>query len=262
MLFEVNLYLDGDSMEGFKIPKTIHYCWFGKGEKPKIVKKCIESWKSNLNNYEIIEWNEENFDINSNVFIRQAYDNGKYAFVSDYVRVYALYNYGGIYLDTDVEVIKEFTDDILKNDSFWGFEEKNFIATSTIGSKKGNSFIKKFLDTYEVKKFIKDDGRIDTLTNVAVVSELVKEIGIKLDGTFQSVDGIATFYPQEYFSPYDYINCYNKQTDNTFVIHHYYKSWLPYSTRVKTGAKKLLAKCIGGKNVASIRSKFSKEVGI
>ena len=102
MLFEVNLYLDGDSMEGFKIPKTIHYCWFGKGEKPKIVKKCIESWKSNLNNYEIIEWNEENFDINSNVFIRQAYDNGKYAFVSDYVRVYALYNYGGIYLDTDV----------------------------------------------------------------------------------------------------------------------------------------------------------------
>ena len=249
-------------MKSSNIPKIIHYCWFGKSEKPNIVKKCIESWKSNLNNYQIIEWNEDNFDINSNTFIRQAYDNGKYAFVSDYVRVYSLYNYGGIYLDTDVEVIKEFTDDILKNDSFWGFEEKNFIATSTIGAKKNNSFIKKFLDTYNGKKFIKDDGTIDTLTNVAVVSDLVKEIGIKLDGTFQSIDGIGTFYPQDYFSPYDYINCYSKQTDNTFVIHHYYKSWLPYRTRVKTAVKKLLAKCIGGKNIASIRSKLSKEVDI
>lgn len=249
-------------MNTFSISKIIHYCWFGKGEKPKIVKKCIKSWESILKGYEIIEWNEETFDINSNKFVRQAYDNGKYAFVSDYVRVYALYNYGGIYLDTDVEVIKEFTDDILKNESFWGFEEKNFIATSTIGAKKGNKFIKKFLDTYTDKKFIKDDGTIDTLTNVAVVTDMVKEIGIKLDGTFQNIQGLATFYPQEYFSPYDYINCYSKQTNNTFVIHHYYKSWLPYSTRAKTGIKKILAKCIGGKNIASIRNKLSREESV
>ena len=165
-------------------------------------------------------------------------------------------------MDTDVEVIKEFTDDILKNESFWGFEEKNFIATSTIGAKKGNKFIKKFLDTYTDKKFIKDDGTIDTLTNVAVVTDMVKEIGIKLDGTFQNIQGLATFYPQEYFSPYDYINCYSKQTNNTFVIHHYYKSWLPYSTRAKTGIKKILAKCIGGKNIASIRNKLSREESV
>ena len=91
---------------------------------------------------------------------------------------------------------------------------------------------------------------------------MVKEIGIKLDGTFQNIQGLATFYPQEYFSPYDYINCYSKQTNNTFVIHHYYKSWLPYSTRAKTGIKKILAKCIGGKNIASIRNKLSREESV
>lgn len=243
-------------MKSSRIPKVIHYCWFGRKEKPTIVKKCIESWRKNLIEYEIIEWNEDTFDINFNEFVKQAYDKGMFAFVSDYVRVFALYNYGGIYLDTDVEVLKEFTDDILSNDSFWGFEEKNFIATSTIGAKKGNMFIKSFLDTYQGKKFIKYDGSIDTLTNVAIVSDMVKNIGIKLDGTYQKSEGLATFYPQEYFSPYDYINCYSKQTEETYVIHHYYKSWLPYSTRVKTNIKKVMSKCIGGKNVATIRRKL------
>ncbi|WP_294398473.1 glycosyltransferase [uncultured Clostridium sp.] len=245
-------------MEKILIPKIIHYCWFGKNKKPKIVTRCIESWKNILSDYQIIEWNEDTFDISSNEFVKQAYDKGMYAFVSDYVRVLALYNYGGIYLDTDVEVLKEFSLDLLRNDSFWGFEEKNFIATSTIGAKKGNEFIKELLNSYNTKNFIKDDGAIDTLTNVAIVSQMVKKIGIKLDGTLQSVEGIATFYPQEYFSPYDYINCYSKQTEETYTIHHYYKSWLPYSIRIRTSIKKLLSKCIGGKKVASIRKVLNR----
>ena len=245
-------------MEKILIPKIIHYCWFGKNKKPKIVTRCIESWKNILSDYQIIEWNEDTFDISSNEFVKQAYDKGMYAFVSDYVRVLALYNYGGIYLDTDVEVLKEFSLDLLRNDSFWGFEEKNYIATSTIGAKKGNEFIKELLNSYNTKNFIKDDGAIDTLTNVAIVSQMVKKIGIKLDGTLQSVEGIATFYPQEYFSPYDYINCYSKQTEETYTIHHYYKSWLPYSIRIRTSIKKLLSKCIGGKKVASIRKVLNR----
>ena len=123
-------------MNNYEIPKIIHYCWFGKKDKPELVKRCIKSWENNLNDYKIIEWNEDTFDINSNKFVKQAYEAGKFAFVSDYVRVYALYNYGGIYMDTDVEVYRTFSKDILKNESFWGFEEKNFIATSTIGAKK------------------------------------------------------------------------------------------------------------------------------
>lgn len=237
----------------YDIPKVIHYCWFGRKNKPEKIKSCIESWKKYLSNYEIIEWNEESFDINSNDYVKQAYSLGKFAFVSDYVRIFALYNYGGIYLDTDVEVVKEFSDSILSNESFWGFEEKNYIATSTIGAKKGNEFIGKFIKSYNDKNFLKDDGSIDTLTNVAIVSEMVKGLGIKLDGTYQIAEGIATFYPQEYFSPYDYINCYSKANQNTYTIHHYYKSWLPYRDRIKTNIKKVISKIIGGEKMVLIR---------
>lgn len=241
------------------IPKLIHYCWFGREEKPLIVKKCIESWKNILGDYEIKEWNEDNFDININEFVRQAYESGKYAFVSDYVRVYALYNYGGIYLDTDVEVFKRF-DDLLSNESFWGFEEKNFIATSTIGARKNNELIGKFLDSYNEKSFVKLDGSIDTLTNVAIVSDMVKKMGVNLNGEFQKIKGIGTFYPQEYFSPYDYINCYSKQNENTYAIHHFYKSWLPFSTRVKCSLKRVLSFIIGGNRVAEIREKINNSI--
>ena len=241
-----------------KIPKIIHYCWFGGKDKPEVIKKYINSWKEKLRDYEIKEWNESNFDISSNIFVKQAYESGKYAFVSDYVRVYALYNYGGIYMDTDVEVKQPFSDEILGNDSFWGFEEKNYIATSTIGTKKGNKLIKRFLDSYDGKAFIKEDGEIDTLTNVAIVSNIIEGIGIRLDGTYQRIDGICTVYPQEYFSPYDYINCYSKETKNTYTIHHFYKSWLPYKEKIKENIKKIISMIIGGHRVAQLRRIFTK----
>ena len=234
------------------IPKIIHYCWFGGKEKPKVVNKCIDSWHKNLADYKIVEWNEKTFDINSNNFVKEAYNKGMYAFVSDYVRVFALYQYGGIYLDTDVEVFKSF-DDLLTNDSFWGFEEKNFIATSTIGAKKGNTLIKEFLESYTNKNFMKENGEIDTFTNVSIVTNILKDKGLELDGEYQKIKDIGTFYPQEYFSPYDYINCYSKQNDNTYAIHYFYKSWLPFSIKIKSGIKRTLAKVIGGRNLARIR---------
>ena len=237
------------------IPKKIHYCWFGNGEKPKFICDCINTWKAVLNDYEIVEWNESNFDININKYVKEAYEQKKYAFVSDYVRVYALYNYGGIYFDTDVTVFKKF-DDLLENDSFFFFLEKNYIATSTIGAKKGNKLIKKFLDSYENKSFLKEDGSIDTLTNVAIVSKIISDLGVKLDGTFQKVENLAAVYPQEYFSPYDYINCYSKKTDKSYAMHHFYKSWLPFSARLKAFIKKNVAKVFGGENIARLRNKF------
>ena len=243
-------------MNNNKIPKIIHYCWFGGKDKPDIVKKCIDSWKYVLDDYTIIEWNESNFDLDSNTFVRQAYDDKMFAFVSDYVRVYVLYRYGGIYLDTDVEVIKSFNP-LLNNESFWGFEEKNFIATSTIGAKKENILIKKFLDRYEEKKFIFENGNKDTETNVAIVSKMVEEIGVKLDGSFQSVNDIGKFYPQEYFSPYDYINCYIKKSQNTYAIHHFYKSWLPMNIKIKGYIKKVISNIIGGQMVSKIRKILS-----
>ncbi|MDI6530310.1 capsular polysaccharide synthesis protein [Bacillus mycoides] len=240
-----------------KIPRIIHYCWFGKGEKPIIVKKCIDSWKENLAGYEIIEWNEDNFDINCNLYVKEAYEYKKFAFVSDYVRVYALYKFGGIYLDTDVEVFKSF-DDMLHHDSFWGFEQENYIATSTIGATKGNVLIKMFLDSYEEKSFIKEDGKYDSLTNVAIISEILKNKGLQLNGKYQEISGIGAFYPQTYFSPYDYINCRKFITPNTYAMHHFYKSWLPPKARLKSGLKLLASKVIGGENIARIRKFVTK----
>lgn len=244
-------------MDKNEIPRIIHYCWFGGKEKPEIVKRCIKSWKDILVDYEIKEWNESNFDINSNLFVKQAYEAGKFAFVSDFVRVNALYNYGGIYLDTDVEVFKSF-DDLLDNDSFWGFEEKNYIATSTIGCKKGNKLIKEFLSKYDDKKFIFENGQENLETNVSIVSEIISSLGVEMNNKYQKIEGLATFYPQEYFSPYDYINCYSKATSNTYAIHHFYKSWLPTSVKIKGVIKKVIAKFIGGERIAKLRNAISK----
>lgn len=235
-----------------KIPRIIHYCWFGHGEKPDLVKKCIESWKEHLHEYHIVEWNEENFDINSLPYVKEAYEAKKYAFVSDYVRVYALYRYGGVYLDTDVEVFKNF-DDLLHHESFWGFEQENYIATSTIGAAKGNPIIEIFLDSYKGKKFIKEDGSYDDLTNVAIVSGILEKQGLILNGQHQEFAGLAAFYPQTYFSPYDYINCRKFITENTYAMHHFYKSWLPPKARFKSNVKTAIAKLIGGNNLARLR---------
>ncbi|MFC4320715.1 glycosyltransferase family 32 protein [Litchfieldia salsa] len=235
-----------------KIPKIIHYCWFGGNDKPAIVKKCIESWKQHLSDYEIIEWNEQTFDILSILYVKQAYESRKFAFVSDYVRVYALYHIGGIYLDTDVEVFKTF-DELLHHESFWGFEQENFIATSTIGSAKSNTLIGHFLEFYKDKKFKKEDGSFDELTNVAIVTDMLEKKGLNTNGTYQVIEGIGTFYPQTYFSPYDYINCRKFITDNTFAMHHFYKSWLPPTARLKSNIKVSLAKIVGGENIARIR---------
>lgn len=242
-----------------KIPKIIHYCWFGRGEKPEIVKRCIESWENTLKDYEIIEWNEDNFDVNRNKYVEEAYENKKYAFVSDYVRVEALYHMGGIYLDTDVEVYKSL-DELLEEESFWGFEEKNYIATSTIGSKPGNILIKQFVDFYEGKSYNEISKNLETSTNVQIVTNIFKEIGFKMNGEKQTIENIGTIYPQEYFSPYDYINYYDKKTDNTYTMHHFYKSWVSPKDKMKSNIKKVLAKTIGGKNIAKIRSIVQREI--
>jgi len=239
------------------IPKVIHYCWFGGKEKPEIVKKCIQSWKKILNDYEIIEWNETNFDIHSNAFVREAYEARKFAFVSDYVRVYALYNLGGIYLDTDVEVFQTF-DKFLHHESFWGFEQENYIATSTIGARKGNKLIFQFLDSYRGKSFLKEDGSFHELTNVAIVTKILEDTGLKRDGSYQEIEGIGAFYPQTYFSPYDYINIRKFVTESTVAMHYFYKSWLPPTARIKSSLKKVTARFIGGANIARLRSFITK----
>lgn len=239
-----------------KIPKTIHYCWFGGKPKPTPVLKYIENWKSMLPDYEIIEWNESNFDIESCQYVREAYQEKKFAFVSDYARLYALYNYGGVYLDTDVEVVTNLTPLLDKAECIFGFEEKNAIATSTILSRAGNSFIKKFMESYHSRTFLKENGQLDTTTNVECLTNLLKLEGLNQSGVEQSFSfegGRILVLPQQNLSPYDYINLIDNSTDETYTIHHYGNSWGGGESNFNKKLKLLLIKMFGPNAIKRIR---------
>ncbi|MCR5484737.1 MAG: glycosyl transferase [Clostridiales bacterium] len=232
------------------IPKTVHYCWFGRGEKPKLVKKCIETWKKYLPDYALTEWNEDNFDINSNLFVKQAYEHKNFAFVSDFVRAKALYENGGVYLDTDVEVLKGL-DRFLSDKMFVGFEEKNFVGTCVMGAEKGSPILLEYTAHYEGIPYVSDDGEIYKKTNVLLLTEMLEKKGLKRDDSFQTVDGVSV-YPRTFFSPYDYINGVSYITDESCTIHHFAQLWLPKSVRMKTELKRAAIKIIGGERFKKI----------
>lgn len=194
------------------IPKIIHYCWFGKNEKSLLIQQCINSWKVNLSDYEIIEWNEDNFDVEINIFVKEAYNNKKWAFVSDYVRAFALYNIGGIYLDTDIE-IRHNLDVFLQHDAFTGFEELGFPFTALWGSKKGHNWPKKIIDYYDTLDVFTDR------TNTRIVSDFLIDF-YKVDPYKDEIqnlkDGIC-IYPSSYF-------CLN--IEKNYAVHHFQGSWL------------------------------------
>ena len=214
------------------IPKKIHYCWFGKNPLPELAKNCINSWKKNLPDYEIIEWNEDNFDINSCTYIKEAYQVKKYAFVSDYVRLYVLVNYGGIYMDTDVEVIKSI-DQFLEYKAFSGFETKNFIPTGIMACEKNFELFNEFLDDYKNCHFIKPDGTFETISNVVKMTNTCKKYGLILNDKYQIIRDFALF-PSEYFCPKRKKEKWKEHliTENTYTIHHFAGSWLPLYTRI------------------------------
>ena len=233
------------------IPKVIHYCWFGRNPLPKSAKKCIKSWKTFCPDYEIKEWNEDNFDINSNRYVREAYETGKFAFVSDCARLYALYNYGGIYMDTDVEVLKSFND-ILDNKCVFGFEEGSYIATSFMAAEKKANIIKEFIELYENETFKHTTGKLNTITNVVRLTELLKSKGLVCNDKMQNIES-AVIYPKEYFSPYDYRNCVNNSTSKSYCIHWYYVSWMSWTERLKKVVKKTISSSIGIDALAMLR---------
>ena len=218
------------------IPKKIHYCWFGRNPLPESALKCIASWKKFFPDYEIIEWNEDNFDVNCIPYTAQAYAAKKYAFVSDYARFKILYEHGGLYFDTDVEVIKSF-DDILARGPFMGFEvnpnpARAFGAVAAglgIGAEKGMELYKSVLDYYSKLSFLQPDGSYNTTDAVVNITtrELIK-VGLKDQPGIQSVAGI-TIYPMDYFNPLDDATGRLTKTDNTRSIHWFTKTWLNVS---------------------------------
>lgn len=211
------------------IPKIVHYCWFGKGEKPKLAQKCIASWKKYLSDYEFIEWSEDNFDITSIKYVEEAYICKKYAFVTDYVRLYALYNIGGIYMDTDVEVLTDY-EMFLHHKAFSGFESDGNVPTGMMAAEKGNKWIGDLLKYYNDKLFIHDDGSYNLTTNTTIITNYMVEIGLRLDNTYQNFEGLVSMYPSDYFCPKDHRTGKIKLTHNSVCIHHFAGSWLEHKS--------------------------------
>lgn len=206
------------------IPKKIHYCWFGRGQKPELALKCIESWKKHLPDYEFKEWNEDNFDLDSYPYAREAYDSKKFAFVTDIVRLHALYTEGGIYMDTDVEVLKSL-DSLLVFDAVSGFETESQIQTGLMASLDGMPIFEEFLREYDGIHFIKPDGSLDTTPNVTRITNTCLRHGLVLNNRQQTVAGF-TILPKDYLCPKSYQTGKIMLTDNTLTIHHYAGSWL------------------------------------
>lgn len=212
------------------IPKIIHCCWFGGNPLPKSVKKFMDTWRKQLPDYEVIVWTEKEFDPMASIpYVREAYMSSKFAFVSDYVRLYALDKFGGIYMDTDVEVIKSL-DTFLNNEAFMSFESNDKLSTAIIASVPSASWIKNLLVEYENRRFI-IDGKLDLTTNVEFITERFIRDGLKTTNEYQDLDGIS-IYPSEYFSPKSWGTGVYNITDKTVAIHHFAGTWHSRSTRM------------------------------
>ena len=206
------------------IPKIIHYCWFGGKPKPPMAQACLRSWKKYCPDYEIREWNETNFDLTQvPPYVRQAYEAGRWAFVTDYVRLRALTEVGGIYLDTDVEVVRPL-DGFLHHEAFAGFEHIQRVQTGVLACRKGFPLFQEFLAYYDTAQFRRPDGTLDTTTNVEVLTQLCRSRGLVFNDAFQVVDGLAV-YPREVFCPVDFDTRKLKKTKKTVTIHWFSGSW-------------------------------------
>lgn len=223
------------------IPKTIHYCWFGRGKKPKLAQQCIESWRRYCPDYTIIEWNEDNFDINRNGYLRRCYQNKQWAFLSDYVRLVVVYEHGGIYFDTDVEVIRPF-DDLLDACAFFGFENNDYVATGLgFGAEPNHIAVRNMLNEYIDLL----DGKHDVVKCPQLNTQGLLSLGLKQNGQYQVLRDNTIIYPTEYFNPLDDATGVLKLTENTHSINRYGKSWMSTSTRVRSRMTRPLHRIFG-----------------
>lgn len=222
------------------IPKVIHYCWFGRGQMPAMAERCIGSWKQFLPDYELRLWNEDSFDIQSVPYVKEAYEARKFAFVTDYVRLYAIYTHGGIYMDTDVEVLKPL-DDLLHLPAFSGFESDREIPTGIMAGEEHNPWAQEQLRYYEDRHFRRPDGSFDLTTNVEIISASMSTNGFRLRNGYQVYKNWIHIFPRDYFCPKSRSGRITL-TPNTYCIHHFEGSWQPMRLKIK---KYIFQKLIG-----------------
>lgn len=240
------------------IPKIIHYCWFGRGQMPELVLRCISSWKKYLPDYEIMLWNEDNFDVESYQYASDAYKAKKFAFVADVCRLYVLDQIGGVYLDTDVEFIKPMPDTFLNDVAFTAFEDE-LVSAGVIGNVKGGEWISNLLAFYKDKSFYKADGSLDLHPITELITKHLSETkGVLPNNTYQKIEGYCTIYPSEYFYPKSWKTLKMNITPNTYCIHHFAGSWIDHNY---TFLGKLANWILGKRLAESWSRKYRKIVG-
>ncbi len=240
------------------IPKIIHYCWFGKGVKPELVTSCLASWQKYLPDYRIVEWNEENFDINSYRYSAEAYRERKFAFVADVCRLFALKSMGGIYLDTDVEFLKPLDEAMLSNVAFTGFEDNLLLSSAIMGSEPDSRWINDLLTYYDDRSFYLPNGKPDILPNTESITAFMKaDKGLQLNNSFQQIEGYCTVYSSEFFSPKSWKTLKIKVTANTCCIHHFAASWIADSDYSLIGK---LSNRLLGKRVSNFLAKIYRDL--
>ena len=211
------------------IPKIIHWCWFGGNTVPEDVQNYVATWEKCCPDWDIIRWDESNFDVTQNAYCREAYEQKKWAFVADYARLKVLYDYGGFYLDSDVEMIKSL--DVFRSyDAVSGYESERNIPTGTMGGAKHNEWIALLLKEYDRRHFLQPDGSVDMTTNTALITRLTVEVyGIRLTNQITKFgrDERMVLFPSDYFCAKDPDTEIIMKTANTYTIHHFKGTWLP-----------------------------------
>lgn len=214
------------------IPKKIHYMWLGGKKIPEKLQHCIDSWKKYCPDYEIIRWDETNYDVHKNKFMAQAYDSQRYGFVPDYARLEILYEHGGIYLDTDVELLRNI-DDLLYQEAFCSVEKWqviNFGGCS--GAIKGHKSLEPFIESWSKRSLVRTDGTLDSISSGLIDTSIALKEGYRINGKNQTVNGM-NIYSYDYFHPYDYMSGKIEMTNDTFSIHQFHGGWLDENTKKK-----------------------------
>jgi len=225
------------------IPKTIHYCWFGGKPKSRLVIRCLNSWRAQCPGYEIVEWNEDNFDVNLLPFTRDAYSAGKFAFVSDYARLWVLFHHGGVYLDTDVELIQPL-DSLLNNEAFFSFETKDWVASGLgMGARQGHPIVLDMMKEYKDLAF-PADGVYQAVGCPRLNTRVLLRHGLVLNNAYQQLGQVAV-YPSEVLNPLDNATGLVHKTPNTIGIHWYGKSWIPWHKRLRAQILRLVRRALG-----------------
>lgn len=254
----------GGALEGFRIPRKIHYFWFGKGKMPRRSRRFIEGWGKKCPGFEICRWDEFNFDFSGNKFAREAYEAGVYSFVSDYARLVVLYEHGGIQLDTDVEVLKDLTD-LCRLEGFIGFQSDGKVNDGQgFGVVPKHPVVKEMLEAYKDISFksINDGDNYHNMLSPYIRTDCMVRNGLILNGQRQNVKGIEVF-PVEYFCPKDYVTRKITVTKNTYSVHHFNASWFTKSQKLKRLIDTVAIRLLGqerGKRVVPFLSKLKNTI--